>query len=402
METLGSNSYNIEAGNNDITPSALKQKLTIGKENCKNGLEPLETHDTTNGTATQNGKEMTITKEVIEDLTIKCENGADERDYKMNSTPTEVGHRGEFTFSTVSSDSGGSSLSKGEDLHRQLDEGDDSENEADMTIECKTAYKKSSVLEWVDSQHHGSTIHTLDVFRKSKQFCDLVLQVGGREIYCHRVLVGGAARAIFDELSRGEQEAGNLSRIPLDGRSGLLSEAVEVLVDYIYTAKLIIPFDLLTAVYRASIQLGVERVTPLCRRSIIADLEPEQCVTTRRLASNVNDVELKQYLDNYIEDNFEAVSATNELLNLPRIKIEVLLTHNSGVAGILLSNPREGVIGHTTLGWVRDMIEQKGGRYFEELTEQIQRIPLDELNSSSTNGHNFNRKQSHDEPAKDY
>uniref|UniRef100_F6ZV29 BTB domain-containing protein n=1 Tax=Ciona intestinalis TaxID=7719 RepID=F6ZV29_CIOIN len=244
-----------------------------------------------------------------------------------------------------------------------------------MSKEFKTAYKKShqpSVLEWTDTQHHDNTIHRLDVFRKSKHFCDLVLQVGGKEIYCHRVVVGGAARSIFDELSRGEQEVGNLSRIPLDGRNGLLADAVEILIDYIYTAKLVIPSELLTAVYKACLQLGVERVTPLCRRYIIADLEPEHCVPMRRLASSVDDMELKQYIDNYIEENFEAVAASNELLNLPRIKIEIVMNHGNGVISMLLTNLREGSIGHTALAWVRYIIEQRGGRYFEDLTEQTE------------------------------
>lgn len=50
-----------------------------------------------------------------------------------------------------------------------------------MISEAKKMYKKkvraASILEWDDEQHQQHVIHHLDVFRKSKQFCDLVIQV---------------------------------------------------------------------------------------------------------------------------------------------------------------------------------------------------------------------------------
>nr|XP_002129836.1 influenza virus NS1A-binding protein homolog [Ciona intestinalis] len=407
------------AGDAPLKQAMIKQTIIKAEKNNEKSVEngDCSAHDckNLNGNVIEKTADKNEIKkqssEVLDQTSRMCENdsSSDDKSYEGNVTLTMEPEHSEVPFK-ARSENGDAGLSKDDDLHRQSDvDADDSDIEEDMSKEFKTAYKKShqpSVLEWTDTQHHDNTIHRLDVFRKSKHFCDLVLQVGGKEIYCHRVVVGGAARSIFDELSRGEQEVGNLSRIPLDGRNGLLADAVEILIDYIYTAKLVIPSELLTAVYKACLQLGVERVTPLCRRYIIADLEPEHCVPMRRLASSVDDMELKQYIDNYIEENFEAVAASNELLNLPRIKIEIVMNHGNGVISMLLTNLREGSIGHTALAWVRYIIEQRGGRYFEDLTEQVQRIPLDEINNtpssaSGFHGNNYNRKLSHDEP-RDY
>ena len=63
-------------------------------------------------------------------------------------------------------------------------------------------------------------------------------QVGGHEIYCHRVVVGVASVAIYDELCLGEQESGPIARIPIDASKSVLSPvAVEILIDYMYTSR---------------------------------------------------------------------------------------------------------------------------------------------------------------------
>jgi len=52
------------------------------------------------------------------------------------------------------------------------------------------------------------------------------------------VVVGGASRAIYDELCLGEQETGPIARIPIDAsKPGLSSSAVEILIDYMYTSR---------------------------------------------------------------------------------------------------------------------------------------------------------------------
>ena len=52
------------------------------------------------------------------------------------------------------------------------------------------------------------------------------------------MVVGGASRAIYDELCRGEQESGPIARIPVDvSKPGLVPEAIEILLNYMYTSK---------------------------------------------------------------------------------------------------------------------------------------------------------------------
>jgi len=46
--------------------------------------------------------------------------------------------------------------------------------------------------------------------------------------------------------------------------------------------RLTVPSNLVTAVYRVSIQLGIERVTPVCRRYIMNDLDVDECVQIRK------------------------------------------------------------------------------------------------------------------------
>ncbi|XP_076821400.1 uncharacterized protein LOC143468228 [Clavelina lepadiformis] len=289
-------------------------------------------------------------------------------------------------------------LSLDEDLHNVSgSQNSDDEDDIASSQERKSNRRKShsnGTLEWIDNQHQGDTMHRFDVFRRSKQLCDLVILVGGHEIHCHRVVVGAASSAIFDELSRGEQEVGPVARIPLDvALPGLLPDAVDILVDYMYTSKLSMSSHQLMAVYRASLQLGVERVTPLCRRYIMNDLDVDQCVQIRRLAQSNRDFELRQYVDEFIEENFESVASSTELLSLPRIKMEVVVSPNTSITNLLSVNTRDGMLCTIALSWLCGVIQQKGGNYMEELIEQIQRVPLEDLNNAPSSLSNCNWRQ---------
>ncbi|XP_039270355.2 uncharacterized protein LOC120345045 [Styela clava] len=238
-------------------------------------------------------------------------------------------------------------------------------------------------LLWTDEESHASTMHHLDVFRRSKQFCDLILQVGGREIHCHRVVVGGGCRFLYKELVQGEKESTTLRRISLNQIQPQLSpDAVESLVDYMYTSKLIIPQGQLQSVYCASVKLRVERVMPVCRRNITNRLDVGNCVKTWRLAWNVEDLDLLTVLNEYIEENFETITKSNEFLALPRIKMVVIASNLPLDAPPFHVLPRDNALGQLALSWVKGIVKKNGGRYMEELTEQIQRIPLEELTNT--------------------
>ena len=66
-----------------------------------------------------------------------------------------------------------------------------------------------------------------------------LLQVDSRELHCHRVVVGGLSRTVFDELAQksNEMESNGIQRIVIDPAWGLVSDAVEVIVDFMYTSK---------------------------------------------------------------------------------------------------------------------------------------------------------------------
>lgn len=259
-------------------------------------------------------------------------------------------------------------------------------NDAGLRGSPKARRKKNSdsySLLWTDEESHTSTMHHLDVFRRSKQFCDLILQVGGREIHCHRVVVGGGCRFLYKELVQSEKESTPLGRISLNQIQPQLSpDAVESLVDYMYTAKLIIPQGQLQSVYCASVKLRVERVMPVCRRHITNRLDIGNCVETWRLAWSVEDLDLLTVLNEYIEENFEAITKTNEFLALPRIKMVVVASNLPPDANPFHLLPRDNALSQLALSWVKGIVRNKGGRYMEELTEQIQRVTLEELTNT--------------------
>ena len=63
--------------------------------------------------------------------------------------------------------------------------------------------------------------------------------MGKHELYCHRVVVAGASRAIFNELCQGEQESGPVATIDAS-KPGVTPTAVEILIEYMYTSRYVL------------------------------------------------------------------------------------------------------------------------------------------------------------------
>lgn len=64
---------------------------------------------------------------------------------------------------------------------------------------------------------------------------------------------------------------------------GLTKIALEILVEYAYTAQLEVPDALVKDVYLAAWQLKIDKVVAECARHLIEELAADTCIETRSL-----------------------------------------------------------------------------------------------------------------------
>ncbi|XP_045467411.1 influenza virus NS1A-binding protein homolog A-like isoform X2 [Harmonia axyridis] len=178
-------------------------------------------------------------------------------------------------------------------------------------------------LEYVDDIHKANTLQSLNMMRKNRQFCDVILHVENVEVHAHKAVLASASPYLFElftnhELKRSE----NCITYKLNG--GFDKNALEILVDYAYTAKLEVHYKQVKSVFLAANQLKMERVSKICAQHLIKHLNVDNCIEIRSLPGIARNKEFMQHIDAFIAKEFTQVSKLNNILNLHCIQIEIL------------------------------------------------------------------------------
>uniref|UniRef100_G1T1E0 Influenza virus NS1A binding protein n=1 Tax=Oryctolagus cuniculus TaxID=9986 RepID=G1T1E0_RABIT len=190
-------------------------------------------------------------------------------------------------------------------------------------------------LMFEDENFIESSVAKLNALRKSGQFCDVRLQVCGHEMLAHRAVLACCSPYLF-EIFNSDSDPHGVSHVKFDD---LNPEAVEVLLNYAYTAQLKADKELVKDVYSAAKKLKMDRVKQL---------------HLYRICKCMGDSHLLQ------------ISEEEEFLKLPRLKLEVMLEDN-------VCLPSNGKLYTKVINWVQRSIWENGDS-LEELMEEVQTL----------------------------
>uniref|UniRef100_A0A8C4QWT1 Influenza virus NS1A binding protein a n=1 Tax=Eptatretus burgeri TaxID=7764 RepID=A0A8C4QWT1_EPTBU len=200
-------------------------------------------------------------------------------------------------------------------------------------------------LVFEDCSLWGCTSAKLNALRKSGQFCDIRLQVCGHDLFAHRAILACCSPHFFEVFNNGDASPASFVFF-----EDLNQEAVEVLLTYMYTARLDAPSDLVKEVYLAANMLKMDHIKQVCADFLSSQLDAGNCISQRRFASGAVDVQLLARVDSYIQENLHAVVQGEEFLQLPRLQVEIVL--EDGV-----SFPGNGKLYGKVLEWVQHMMD---------------------------------------------
>ncbi|NXW29944.1 NS1BP protein, partial [Phaetusa simplex] len=188
-------------------------------------------------------------------------------------------------------------------------------------------------LMFEDENFIESSVAKLNALRKSGQFCDVRLQVCGHEMLAHRAVLACCSPYLF-EIFNSDSDSHGISHVKFDD---LNPEAVEVLLNYAYTAQLRADKELVKDVYSAAKKLKMERVKQVCGDYLLSKMDVQSCISYRNFASCMGDARLLNKIDGYIQEHLLRISEQEEFLKLPRLKVSLTLsTGDSSHMGILL------------------------------------------------------------------
>ncbi|KAJ8357196.1 hypothetical protein SKAU_G00199900 [Synaphobranchus kaupii] len=237
-----------------------------------------------------------------------------------------------------------------------------------ITLSIRLQYKfiakmiPNGYLMFEDESFMDSTVAKMNALRKSGQFCDVRLQVCGHELMAHRAVLACCSPFLF-EIFNGDAEPHGVSHVKFED---LNPDAMEILLNYAYTAQLKADKELVKDVYSAAKRLKMERVKQICGDYLLSKMDHQSAITYRHFASSMGDGRLLRKIDGYIQEHLLEISEQDDFLKLPRLKLEVMLEDN-------LSLPSNGKLYSKVLNWVQRSLWENG-EPLERLMEEVQTL----------------------------
>ncbi|XP_067310024.1 influenza virus NS1A-binding protein homolog B isoform X2 [Pseudorasbora parva] len=210
-----------------------------------------------------------------------------------------------------------------------------------------------------DESFLDSTVAKMNALRKSGQFCDVRLLVCGHELMAHKAVLACCSPCLFEIFNADTEPHGGISLVKFDD---LNPDAVEILLNYAYTAQLKADKDLVRDVYSAAKRLKLDRVKQICGDYLLSKMDSQSAISYRNFASSMADGRLLGKIDGYIQDHLQEISEQDDFLKLPRLKLEVMLEEN-------LNLPGNGKLYSKVISWVQRSL-WKNGDPLEKLMEE--------------------------------
>ncbi|KAL3287512.1 hypothetical protein HHI36_001981 [Cryptolaemus montrouzieri] len=209
-------------------------------------------------------------------------------------------------------------------------------------------------LEFVDDIHKANTLSALNMMRKNRQFCDVILHVENIEVHAHKAVLASASPYLFELFTTTQDQKRSENCITYKLNGGFDKHALEILVDYAYTAKLQVNYKQVKSIFLAANQLKMERVSRICAQHLIKHLSVDNCIEIRSLPGIARNKEFIQHIDAFIAKEFSKVSKLNNVLNLHCIQIEIL---NQSKEEMSLVNPNS--LFRLILVWIQKQITEE-------------------------------------------
>jgi influenza virus NS1A-binding protein len=214
---------------------------------------------------------------------------------------------------------------------------------------------KANVMVFEDKEYHNNILDNLNMLRKNKQFCDVILQVGNNqdihEFYAHKVVLSSASPHLL-ELFSTDSTAGVQQFKFLTGNYDI--DAFECVIDYAYTARLEVPNDKIRDVYAIANRLKMSSIAYQCGQYLLSTLTPENCLTVRSIRGVLNDQFLLGSVDNYIRQNMSDIVQSKCLDPLAKVQVEFLLNSDEERAAI-----NERHVFNMVIEWIRSSFDRE-------------------------------------------
>lgn len=213
-----------------------------------------------------------------------------------------------------------------------------------MDVETVTSESLASKekYEFENTLHAGSVLLCFNDLRAHGLFTDVILSADGREFPCHRaVLVAGSKyfRAMFCNDHRESREM----LVQINGMQG---EIMDMLMNYLYTARATITPANVQLVLEAANLFQIIPLADACTRFLESQLDPCNCIGMKEFAEAHSLTELFRKASAMIIQRFADVVQHEEFLELPKNRVIDYINDDS------INVPKEETVFEAAKRWV--------------------------------------------------
>ncbi|KAH8324556.1 hypothetical protein KR074_011067 [Drosophila pseudoananassae] len=202
--------------------------------------------------------------------------------------------------------------------------------------------ERGTVGQYSNEQHTARSFDQMNEMRKQKQLCDVILVADDVEIHAHRMVLASCSPYFYAMFTSFEES--RQARITLQSVD---ARALELLIDYVYTATVEVNEDNVQVLLTAANLLQLTDVRDACCDFLQTQLDASNCLGIREFADLHACVELLNYAETYIEQHFNEVIQFDEFLNLSHEQVISLIGNDR------ISVPNEERVYECVIAWLR-------------------------------------------------
>lgn len=171
----------------------------------------------------------------------------------------------------------------------------------------------SARLEHTSDKHSRQILDSVNILRKRRELCDVLLLVGSRKICAHRVVLS-ACSPYFHAMFVGELIESRQREVVI---RDIDEQAMELLVDFAYTSHIVVEETNVQVLLPAACLLQMTEIQEVCCQFLKQQLDPSNCLGIRAFADTHSCQDLLHYADKFTQDRFQEVIESEEFLLLP-------------------------------------------------------------------------------------
>ncbi|XP_029502170.1 kelch-like protein 7 isoform X1 [Oncorhynchus nerka] len=172
-----------------------------------------------------------------------------------------------------------------------------------------------------ESRFLSSIMGVMNNLRKQGTLCDVILVVQGKHIPAHRVVLAAASH-FFSLMFTTSMMESTSHEVELRSAE---PEIIELLVEFVYTARISVNSSNVQSLLDAANQYQIEPVKKMCVDFLKEQVDATNCLGISALAECLDCPELKLSADDFIHQHFTEVYKLDEFLQLNVAQLTQLL-----------------------------------------------------------------------------